>query len=148
MTITEPTIDSAILSTMKTLIENQTLAVYQTLQQYMSIVDSRFEELRSQIFSGFFPSNGAGTDIFACTVKCCWYLSSIAFYENRCPQIWWRWSEWLGFSHQLVLWFSWHPWPFTPPYYIFSHGGESSSMVSMDEGQQLAKHLANFFTQS
>ncbi|KAL9415262.1 hypothetical protein AB3S75_043529 [Citrus x aurantiifolia] len=34
---------------MKTLIENQTLAVHQTLQQYMSTVDSRFEELRSQI---------------------------------------------------------------------------------------------------
>ncbi|KAH9782770.1 hypothetical protein KPL71_009054 [Citrus sinensis] len=49
MTITEPTTDSTILSTMKTLIENQTLTVYQTLQQYMSTVDSRFEELRSQI---------------------------------------------------------------------------------------------------
>ncbi|KAH9681933.1 hypothetical protein KPL71_027145 [Citrus sinensis] len=49
MSLTEPTIDSAVLSTMKTLIENQTLAVHQTLQQYMSTVDSRFEDLRSQI---------------------------------------------------------------------------------------------------
>ncbi|KAH9667504.1 hypothetical protein KPL70_021062 [Citrus sinensis] len=49
MSLTEPTTDSAVLSTMKTLIENQTLAVHQTLQQYMSTVDSRFEELRSQI---------------------------------------------------------------------------------------------------
>ena len=48
-TITEPTTDSAILSTVKTLIENQTLAIHQTLQQYMSTVDSRFDELRSQI---------------------------------------------------------------------------------------------------
>ena len=44
---------------MKTLIENQTLAVHQTLQQYMSTVDSRFEELRSQIHGSVGASVGS-----------------------------------------------------------------------------------------
>lgn len=44
--------DSEVLAAVKTLqtqFEGQTIAIHQTLQQYMSTVDSRLEDLRSQI---------------------------------------------------------------------------------------------------
>ena len=59
MIVPEQTTDSAVLSTMKTLTENQTLAVHQILQQYMSTVDSRFEELRSQLHGSVGGSVGS-----------------------------------------------------------------------------------------
>ena len=49
MTENTKTIDSEVLSAMKELLEKQTLSAHQTLQQYMSTVDSRFEEFQAQI---------------------------------------------------------------------------------------------------
>ncbi|KAL9411570.1 hypothetical protein AB3S75_045214 [Citrus x aurantiifolia] len=52
------TIDSEVLSAMKELLEKQTLSVHQTLQQYMSTVDSRFEEFQAQIRGSVGVLNG------------------------------------------------------------------------------------------
>ncbi|KAH9678818.1 hypothetical protein KPL71_025874 [Citrus sinensis] len=49
MTEHTKTTDSEVLSAMKELLEKQTLSVHQTLQQYMSTVDSRLEEFQAQI---------------------------------------------------------------------------------------------------
>ena len=49
MTEHTKTIDFEVLSAMKELLEKQTLSVHQTLQQYMSTVDSRLEEFQAQI---------------------------------------------------------------------------------------------------
>lgn len=50
--------DSDLLAAVKALqtqVDNQTITVHQTLQQYMVTVDSRMDDLRSQI-SGLLPS--------------------------------------------------------------------------------------------
>ena len=80
MTNQEATTDPDFISKMQTLLESPTLAVRQNLQKYMSTVDSRFEELRSQISSSIRVLGGssrppASTPSYSTTVP----TSSTAF---------------------------------------------------------------------